>query len=93
MKDGGREDALRAVAARWRGIERLRAWTNLPTSRQEAVYAELEEAARTCGGDAGRDLLLAADALESLVHVLDVFGAHFAAKDVETLLARVERGG
>lgn len=91
VEDQNLETSLGAIAGRWRAIERLRVWANLPPSRREAVYAELEETARAVGGDAGRDLLAAADALESLVPVLDVFGAHFAAKDVETLLALAEK--
>jgi len=91
VEHGSLEASLPAIAARWRAIERLRAWANLPPSRREAVYAELEETARTVDDDARRDLLAAADALESMVHVLDVFGAHFAAKDVETLLALAEK--
>lgn len=90
-EDQDLETSLSAIAARWRAIERLRAWANLPPSRREAVYAELEETARAVGDDAGRDLLAAADALESLVPVLDVFGVHFAARDVETLLALAEK--
>jgi len=85
------EGERRAIAARWRSIERLRAWANLPRSRREAMYAELEETARAVvGDDERRDWLAAADALESVVQVLEMFGAHFAAKDVEALLALTE---
>lgn len=91
VEDQNLETSLRAIATRWRAIERLRAWANLPRSRREAVYAELEETARSLGEEAGRDLLYAADALEALVSVLDTFGVHFAAKDVETLLALAEK--
>jgi hypothetical protein len=66
-------------------------WQRLPKEARNAVIGELEESARTIGGDTAKPFLVAADALGAMENPPLFQGLEGVWDDVQQLLAEIDR--
>ena len=92
-RDSEREAVLRRIAHRWSSVETLRAWAKVEPDLRRRVLAELDESLRQrdVEGAERAAFVAAADALDAIPLVLDLFGIHAAADDVGALPEMAKR--